>query len=509
MLKKSFLLMTLVFSFAFSAELSLTVLSYIGKIEYSRSEFGPWKTLEVDESIPSQGYLRTPTTDDSADLLRSDEVVIRIPGKTIVRVESLLETPKPKKGLAGLFRKKKAVIEIKNDMAVAAVRGSVQGGNTPQTTQSTPSPRNTEIGIGFITAPQENGFLLSLSHTNQNMAFALALPFIWTNSTYDTSLWQTLDGWLSIIQLVRFGSQNEMVFLQYGENSIRFGEGLILDASFKHWHPFVYNENILEAQLNFGDIAIRSILDRIADSDRLGVEVAIRPLWGTEWENVVIRTSLVNEFDPRTAFYPQAFTTTNASSSFTTTYSISFFLPLKETLLWNMALFGEIAGINQHSGFMGGAQLGLSNIISIRGALAWNETGFLPWYFNTSYRYFRPMYTAMLDCATNQMLSWTLSGSLGKTSLLSLSWSVKSIYNTLWLTEAGITKGQDWIPEGKLFVGWASLVDKNTPIVSPENNLLLIRLGGGWKAISLSGEYAQAFEDWGKGTLTLMLELSF
>lgn len=500
------------FSFVFGSELSLKVLSYIGKLEYATIEFGPWKPLDVDDTVPEKGFLRLSSASDSAELLRSDGVVIRLIGKTTVSVESLFQAQKPKQGLAGLFRKKRPLIEIKNEVAVAAVRGSMQGTTPPQpepTNKQTPPVLGFSMGIGGLFAYDRQGLLVKGGYSNDLWNISLLLPMVWNTNGLIDSQWKTFDGWLALVETLSIGKETEFFFAHYGEKELQLGEGFLFERNVRHYHRSRYSENILLAQINFGDVGVRGFVDRPADPDLWAIEAFIRPFWGTEgsMESFVIKGFVLNERDARSSFFPGEFQTTNGEVAYLTGYGLSARVPVIDTKPWSLALFGEISGLNEKTGIMGGLSFGHQRIASLDFSIGRGEAGYIPWYFDSLSRYLRPYATLRLEQATNETLAWRIGGTVGPEDVLRGVWDLKHC-GEQWKLQAGIATGTK-VSYVSLYAGTETTWDEASSAFRAENTLSLVRVGFAIGKVSLTTEYAQALSDWDKGSFSLMVGVGF
>ncbi|MCX7882609.1 MAG: hypothetical protein N2314_05250 [Brevinematales bacterium] len=511
-----FLLFFILFgSFAFAGSLSLTVLSYVGSLEYASMELGPWKKLDIDETIPEKGYLRLTSANDSAELLRSDGVLVRLVGKTMVSVESLFQAPKPKQGLSGLLRKKRPLIEIKNEVAVAAVRGSVQSGRDENPKDSTTNQKIIQnscfsVGIGGLSTFDRSGVLIKGGYSNDSWQIAIRLPILWnTNGLIDTQ-WKSADGWFALVETLTIGKETEFFFLSWGEKEITLGEGFLFERRFYRYHPSRFSENFLFAQINFGDVGIRGLVDRPADPDLWAVEAFIRPFWGTEttMEKFIIKGFVVNERDALSPFFPGDFQTTNGSVAYVTGYGLSASVPLLSQKLWYLSINGEIDGLNEKGGMMVGVSGGHEEWFSLTATLGRGESGYLPWYFDTLSRYTRPISSFLLSQTTHPSLAWSIGGTIGTENSIQLGWNLKHRGEKEWMFQSGITSGNKVSPFS-LFVGSSTTWTENTPAFDPERTLTLVRFGLSLGNVKLSTEYAQALSTWEKGSFSIMGEVRF
>jgi len=497
---------------AFGKDLSLSVMSYVGKIEYATREFGPWKSLEVDETIPATGYLRV-ASGDSAELLRSDGVVIRLLGNTMVSIQSLLEKPKPKQTLSGLFRKKPPLIEIQNEVAAAAVRGSIQGTSSPeassQPTRSGPSPlAGTRLGISGFLSSQRQGIRLHAGYSNTTWNVEGVIPLMWDTNGWITTQWQTLDGWLACLDHLEIGQETGFFFLLWGEKTISLGEGFLFDRSVRHFFPSHFSENIVFAQINFGDVGIHGFLDRPADPDLWAIEAYMRPLWGSSpmMDKLIIKGFVVNERDMSTAFFPADFQTTQGPNAYATGYGVSVFLPLLDSHGFTLSLTGELDGLNEKRGLMGGVHLGYDRIGRLSLAIGQADPGFVPWFFDTFSRYTRPTQASLLSTSTNQSLAWSIDGVVGPTNILCLFWSFKHREYAPSLLRVGLGTGET-ITLFSLWAGMETMLDTTPWFFS--RTLSLIRLGVHVGSFSITGEYTQALQDASEGSLSLGIHFTF
>jgi hypothetical protein len=500
------------FSFVFGSELSLKVLSYIGKLEYATIEFGPWKPLDVDDTVPEKGFLRLSSASDSAELLRSDGVVIRLIGKTTVSVESLFQAQKPKQGLAGLFRKKRPLIEIKNEVAVAAVRGSMQGTTPPQpesTNKQTPPVLGFSIGIGGLFAYDRQGLLVKGGYSNDLGNINLLLPLVWNTNGLIDNQWKTLDGWLALLDTFSIGRETEFFFAHYGEKELSLGEGFLFERNIRHYHRSRYSENILLAQINFGDVGVRGFVDRPADPDLWAIEAFIRPFWGTEgpMESFVIKGFVLNERDSRSLFFPGEFQTTNGEVAYLTGYGLSTRVPVIDTKPWSLALFGEISGLNEKTGIMGGLSFGHQRIASLDFSIGRGEAGYIPWYFDSASRYLRAFSSARVAQATNETIAWSIGGTIGPEDLICGTWNLKNSKEE-WKLQMGITTGGN-VSFVSVYAGTETAWNQTSSAFSPENTLSLVRVGLAVGRFSLTTEYTQALSEWEKGTVSFVVEVGF
>ncbi|URA10777.1 hypothetical protein [Thermospira aquatica] len=495
----------------FAQELSLTVISYVGKLEFATMEFGPWRTLNVEDTVPLQGFLRLSGENDSAELERSDGTLIRLVGKTLIPVSRLVEAPKPKKGLAGLFRKKKPLIEIQSEVAVAAVRGSVQGQGRTSLESGQSQTRGITIGLGGIFSSEKRGVLIETGYSNDFLDISVALPLVWGTNGFEDARWKTLDGWLALLQSVSIGNREDFFFVQWGEASFQFGEGALVEESIKRYNPYTWSENILQAQVNFGDVGVRVFFDKPSDGDRWGVETFIHPFWGSgsPFEATRIKAFIVNEDDASTPFFPGVFQVTNGEISYVTGYGISAFVPVVNVKEWTVALLGEIGGLNEKAGYMGGATFGYGRLFSLRGRFSWSKEGYVPWYFDSFYRYTRPLKQMLLG--KRDFVGWALDGTLGEKKSLALQWGIKNRNGEWWTIESGFSLGQNLFPFTTvefLFSTEGGLAGVSFDQLA-EQSLALFRLNTHFDRFFVAFEYTQALQKWGKGWATMVVGARF
>ncbi len=512
MKKYLMIFLIIVSSRVFSQELSLTVVSYVGKLEFATMDFGPWRELHVEDNVPPQGFLRLSGEKDSAELERSDGTIIRLVGKTVVPVSRLLEAPKPKKGLAGLFRKKKALIEIQNEVAVAAVRGSVQGGSATPPESKKREPRGITVGAGGVISGEKSGFLFCMGYSNALVDVSVALPLLWDTNRFEDSQWRSLDGWLALLENLRVGSPEEFFFVQWGEGVLQYGEGALVEGSIKRYHPYSWSENILQVQMNFGDVGVRGFVDKPSDIDRWGAEAFIHPFWGggSFLETTRIKAFVINERDASTSFFPGVFQVTNGERSYVTGYGISAFLPVVNVNQWTVGILGEIGGLNEKAGYMGGASLEYRKLFSIRGRFAWGKEGYVPWYFGSLYRYTRPERRMLLG--TNEFVGWSIDGAIGEKKFASFQWSIKNRNTSWWAIESGLLLGQNLLPftTFELGVSTEGELAKNISVNQfAEQSFSLVRVYTEVGRFLVTLEYSRALQKWERGYATLVAGVRF
>ncbi|MFN3660419.1 MAG: hypothetical protein ACK4TN_04170 [Brevinematales bacterium] len=510
---KIYVFLFISFAFVFANQLFLKVLSYIGRLEYAPIEFGPWKSLDVDDTIPENGFLRLSSPSDSAELLRSDGAVIRLIGNTTVSIQSLFQAQKPKQGVAGLFRKKPPLIEIKNEVAVAAVRGSMQGtpslsGNTNTKQKSSPLT-GLFVGTGGLFSHERSGILIKPGYLTETWQMVLLVPILWnTNGIIDTQ-WKTLDGWLALLDTLTIGKETEFFFFHYGEKELCLGEGFLFERNIRHYNRSRLSENILLAQINFGDVGVRGFVDRPTDPDLWAIEAFIKPFWGTEgpMESLVIKGFVLNEKDARSAFFPGEFQTTNGEIAYLTGYGLSTRIPVINAKPWSLALFGEISGLNEKTGIMGGLSFANAKIASLNISIGRGEDSYIPWYFDSASRYLRSISTIRIDQATNETMAWGIGGTVGSEDFIRGTWALKH-YEEQWKFEAKINTGKS-LSSVSVYAGTETTWNQTSSAFRPENTLSLVRLVFAISKVSFSTEYAQALNDWEKGTISLVVETKF
>ncbi|MFN4215893.1 MAG: hypothetical protein ACK4HQ_00615 [Brevinematales bacterium] len=510
---KVYVFLFISFAFMFANQLSLKVLSYIGKLEYATIEFGPWKSLDVDDTIPEKGFLRLSSTSDSAELLRSDGVVIRLIGNTTVSIQSLFQAQKPKQGVAGLFRKKPPLIEIRNEVAVAAVRGSMQG-TLSLSVETNAKPKSSPlagffVGTGGLFSHERSGILIKSGYLAETWQMVLLVPILWNTNEIINTQWKTLDGWLALLDTLTIGKETEFFFFHYGEKELSLGEGFLFERNIRHYHRSRFSENILLAQINFGDVGVRGFVDRPTDPDLWAIEAFIKPFWGTEgsMESLVIKGFVLNEKDARSTFFPGEFQTTNGEIAYLTGYGFSTRVPVINVKTWTVALFGEISGLNEKTGIMGGLSFAYPRIASLDISIGRGEDGYIPWYFDSTSRYLRPFSTTRIDQATNKTMAWSIGGTVGPEDFIRGTWALKH-YAEQWKFQTGIHTGTK-LSSVSVYAGTQTTWNEMSSAFRPENTLSLVRLIFATSKVSLSTEYAQALNEWENGTISLMAEVKF